>query len=117
MSSGPPLQLPPDLPLHSLFPFAAPPGLLGAWVRESRCAVHLYEADAGVTGRVLVSHDLGYLLGRCSRIALREGENLVVLPADSVIQWRALEVVTTSPYLRGIERLRALFPGLLPAGS
>jgi hypothetical protein len=91
--------------------------MLGAWVRESRCALHLYEAASGIAGRVLVSPDLGYLLGRCSRVALREGEHVMVLPAESVIHWRSLQVVTSSPYLSGIARLSALFPGLLLDGS
>jgi hypothetical protein len=61
---------------------------------------------------VLVSPDLGFLLGRCSRVAVREGQLPVVLEAEMVIQWRALQVATATPCLPGIERLQALFPGL-----
>jgi hypothetical protein len=113
MFSGPPLPLPPDLPLRSLLGQAQQPGILGAWVRQTSCALHLYEADGGATSRLLVSSDLGFLLGRCSRIALREGERTIVLDAEAIIQWRTLQVITSSPYLPGLERLAILFPGLL----
>ena len=65
-----------------------------------------------------MSADLGLLLGRCSRVALREGKEAVVLEASQLIQWRALQVVTATPYLPKIERLKDLFPGadLNPAG-
>jgi hypothetical protein len=36
----------------------------------------------------------------------------VVLDAEVVIQWRALQVVTATPYLPGLARLRARLPGL-----
>jgi hypothetical protein len=113
MFSGPPLPLPPDLPLRTLLEPAQQPGMLGAWVRGSSRALHLYEAGGGITGRILVSPDLGFLLGRCSRIALREGEHSIVLAAEAIVQWRTLQVITSAPYLPGLERLATLFPGLL----
>jgi hypothetical protein len=113
MFSGPPLPLPADLPLRALLAQAQQPGTLGAWVSESTCALHLYEADGGATSRLLVSPDLGFLLGRCSRIALREGQRTIVLDAEAIVQWRTLQVITSSPYLPGLERLAILFPGLL----
>lgn len=111
MFSGPPLPLPPELPLRQLFAQAQQPGTLGAWVRSSARALHLYEI-AGHASRVLVSPDLGFLLARCSRVALREGEQPIVLDADVLIQWRALQVATATPFLPGLERLRGMFPGL-----
>jgi hypothetical protein len=63
---------------------------------------------------VLASPDLGFLLSRCDHVALREGEQLVVLEAEKVIHWRALQVATATPYLPGVDRLRAQFPGLRP---
>lgn len=113
MFSGPPLPLPPDLPIRQLFAQARQPGILGAWVRGSTCALHLYEADGGATGPILVSPDLGLLLGRCNRIALREGEHSIVLDASTIICWRTLQVATGYPHLPGLERLAILFPGLL----
>ena len=61
---------------------------------------------------LLVSSDLGYLLGRCSEVALREGKRTRVVAADMVIHWRALQVATATPYLPGIRRLLAQFPGM-----
>jgi len=50
-----------------------------------------------------------------------------VLEAEAVIQWRTLQVATATPYLSGLQRLSAQFPGLhadrtgflvpLPTGS
>jgi hypothetical protein len=117
MFSGPPLPLSPDLPLRQLFIQAHHPGTLGAWVRGSAQSLHLYEI-AGHASRVLISADLGFLLARCSRVALREGDQPIVLEADVLIQWRALQVATATPFLPGLERLRGVFPGLqITAGT
>jgi hypothetical protein len=62
---------------------------------------------------VLASTDLGFLLSRCADVAVREGDRIVVLPAETVIRWRALQVATATPYLPGIEQLRTVFPSLL----
>jgi hypothetical protein len=35
-----------------------------------------------------------------------------VLPSEAVIQWRALQVATATPYLPGLERMLVLFPRL-----
>jgi hypothetical protein len=43
---------------------------------------------------------------------VREGERPVALEADTVIQWRALQVATATPYLPGLARLQTLFPEL-----
>ena len=59
---------------------------------------------------VLISGDLGFLLRRCSEIAVREGSQPLVLESELLIQWRALQVVTGTPYLPGPERLKELFP-------
>ena len=64
---------------------------------------------------VLASADLGFLLARCMEVALREGERAIVLASDTVIHWRALQVATATPYLPGLERLRAAFPQLRAA--
>src|SRR3954470_7467394 len=111
MLSGPPLPLPQDIPVHKLLPFAHPPGTLGAWVRGPVHTCHLYEAPLGVSHRILMGSDLGHLLGRCNRIALRQGSSLVVLDADTVIPWRPLQVATPIPYLPSLARLNETFPG------
>ena len=111
MFSGPPLPLSPNLSLRQLFALAGEPGTLGAWVRSSVRSLHLYEI-AGHACRVLLSPDLGFLLARCNRVALREGDQPVVLGTDVLIQWRALQVSTATPFLPGLERLRRVFPDL-----
>lgn len=65
-----------------------------------------------------MSADLGFLLGRCSRVAIREGNEPIVVSVEVLIQWRALQVVAATPYLPGLKRLSAIFPGLqpIPAG-
>jgi hypothetical protein len=61
---------------------------------------------------VLASADLGFLLRRCVEVAVREGDSTIVLASEVVIEWRALQVATATPYLPGVDHLRALFPGL-----
>ena len=45
-------------------------------------------------------------------VAVREGNRTVVLASETVIEWRALQVATATPYLPGLDRLQELFPGL-----
>jgi hypothetical protein len=59
---------------------------------------------------LLVSDDLGYLLGRCSRVALRDGEVVRAVPARVVVGCRVLEIVLATPYLPPPHQLRQLFP-------
>src|SRR4051812_44414262 len=109
MFSGPPLPLPPHLPLSRLLAHAPSSGALGAWTRGCRYAFQVY--DTGTSDcRILVSADLGLLIGRCSHVAVREGEELVVLEAEQLIEWRTLQVVTGTPFLPEPERLNAMFP-------
>jgi hypothetical protein len=112
MIEGPPLPLSPDLPLSSLLASTRSAEPLGAWVRACVPQLQVYTLPFHTRGRVLASSDLGLLLGRCREIALREGERTTVLPADTVIRWRALQVVTATPHLPGVRRLRAQFPGM-----
>jgi len=43
-------------------------------------------------------------------VVVREGENAVLLESELLIQWRALQVVTGTPYLPCPHRLKELFP-------
>ena len=61
---------------------------------------------------MLASADLGFLLARCTEVAVREGERTIVLASETVIHWRALQVATATPYLPGLDRLETLLPGL-----
>lgn len=112
MFSGPPLPLPPDFLLSHLLAYVRPRATLGAWLRGPIRRLYLYQAQRTGGGRVIVSPDLGLLLRHCARVAVREEERMVVLDAETVIQWRALQVATATPYLPGAERLGTLFPGL-----
>jgi hypothetical protein len=59
---------------------------------------------------VLVSDDLGYLLRRCGRIALRDGAAAKALPAEVLVSCRVLEIVLATPYLPPPHQLHRLFP-------
>jgi hypothetical protein len=114
MFSGPPLPLPFDLPLNFLLDGIRASETLGVWVR---CSTQLRLHNTGRRGgRLLVSADLGFLLGRCNRVALREASTPVILDADTVIRWRTLQVITGLPYLPGVERLARWFPGIIHSG-
>ena len=112
MFHGPPLPLSPDVSLSALLAFTRPAEPLGAWVRACVPRQQVYTLRLPGRGPVLASSDLGLLLGRCAEVALREGEQTTVIPADTVIRWRALQVATATPHLPGIRRLRAEFPGM-----
>jgi hypothetical protein len=112
MLSGPPLPLPLSTPLQQILTYARQPGILGAWVRGSSQAIHLYETGDGAVGRLLVDADLGNLLSRCEQVILCQGTEVVVLDVSTVIQWRAVQVVTATPHLPGLERLSQILPGV-----
>jgi hypothetical protein len=117
MFSGPPLPLPSDLPFNFLLAELRPLETLGAWARCSASKLRVHDTGRKSGGRVLVSADLGFLLGRCNRVALREGSAPVILEAETVIQWRTLQVITALPHLPGLERLVQHFPGIIHCGS
>lgn len=116
MFQGPLRPLSPDLPLSQLLVYATPSGTLGAWMRACSPGQCLYRvAGPAITGRVVASPDLGFLLARCDQVIVRERERAVVLAAETIIQWRAIQVSTSTPYLPGIDRLLQLFPELRPS--
>jgi hypothetical protein len=117
MFLGPPLPLPADTRLPELLSYAQASGVLGAWVRGCSPGQRLYELRHPAGGRVIAGPDLGFLLARCHRVVLRQGEAPLVLDAETVIRWRALQVATATPFLPGAERLRALYPGLQSSGN
>jgi hypothetical protein len=107
---GPPLPLSPDVSLERLLsqPRSAEP--LGAWVRGSVPRLKIYSIPLRASCFVLASPDLGFLLGRCQEVALREGGRTRVLRSETVIHWRALQVATATPHLPGLRRLRLEYP-------
>jgi hypothetical protein len=106
-----PAPLPPSSPLALILATVRRGERVGAWVRGVGQRVRLgCVAQLGI--RLVVSADLGALLRRCDRIAVRRQGAPVLLPADELIGLRVLEVVLGLPYLPDTERLRTLYPGL-----
>lgn len=112
MFHGSPLPLSPDVPLSELLALTRPARQLGAWIRGSVSRLHIHSVPQGSRCSVLASADLGFLLRRCMEVAVRERDCTIVLASETVIEWRALQVATATPYLPGLARLQALFPGL-----
>jgi len=112
MFQGPLLPLSPGVTLHELLCHGGPPGQIGAWIRGAVSRLHLHKVPPHSQCLVLASADLGFLLRRCAKVAVREENRTIILPSETVIEWRALQVATATPYLPGLDHLRALFPGL-----
>ena len=108
MLPGAPSRLPTSFPLRRALDLAHPGELLGAWVRMGRCHLHLRAGGRAL----LLSADLGHLLRRCGRIAVRHGGRPGVLEAERLIAWRTLQIVVGAPYLPDARELRAIYPGL-----
>ena len=112
MFHGPPLPVSPDVTLSELLGYGRPSTQLGAWIRGGVGRLHIHKVPPQSRCSVLASADLGFLLRRCAEVAVREGSRTIVLASERVIEWRALQVATATPYLPGLDRLEALFPGL-----
>jgi hypothetical protein len=109
MFSGPPLPLAPEFRLKELMALGVNSTVLGVWMRGGR---HVLRCRlAGLNFGFLVSGNLGLLLGTCQQIVIREGSHARVLGAERLIQWRALQVVTGTPYLPNPDCLSQWFPG------
>ncbi len=113
MLHGAPSQLLPAILLHRLLALARPGELLGAWIRRGRHALRLRAEGRSL----LAGSDLGALLRRCNRIAIRHHGEVLVVEAERLIAWRTLQVVAGTPYLPDQRELQALFPELEIRGS
>jgi hypothetical protein len=106
-----PTPLLPSSPLAVVLPSARRGERVGAWIRGIGRRLRLgWVPSAGI--RLALSADLGALLRRCDRIAVRQGLEPAVLTAEELIGLRVLEVVLGLPYLPAADRLRELYPGL-----
>jgi hypothetical protein len=106
MFPGSPARIPPSWPLRCLVPLADADGPLGVWLRGCTQPQAIQ-----FRGRhLLVSDDLGYLLRRCGRIALRDGGGVRAVTAGVLVGCRVLEIVLGTPYLPPPHQLRRLFP-------
>jgi hypothetical protein len=112
MLAGASLPLSSRIPLSYLLALPSRADPLGAWVSACRHPVWIYQLAQPAHRRAVASSDLGFLLRYCTHVAVREDGRLTVLPSEAMIQWRALRVSTGTPYLPGLQRIRALFPGL-----
>jgi hypothetical protein len=114
MFPGSPSPLRPNTLLRRLLSLARPDELLGLWVMDCRspCLINL-----GRPQRValLAASDLGYLLRRCGRVVVWDGEP-VAMESTRLIRFRVLQIVLGTPYLPPPRQLRALYPALR-AGS
>ena len=111
MFPGSPARLLPTGYLRALLPLASSGAVLGVWLRG--CTRPQAVRCRGPEGprQLLLADDLGFLLRRCGRVALRDGQTVRSVPAGVLIGCRVLEIVLAAPYLPPPEQLRELFPG------
>jgi hypothetical protein len=107
MFPGSPAPLPPSTRLSTVIHLMRPGTASGVWLRGSDRLRLLHLAGAR---RLLLSRDLGLLLRRCQRIAVRHGGRVDQLSASQLVRCRVLEIVLGTPYLPPPAQLRELFP-------
>jgi hypothetical protein len=118
MFSGAPLPLPSEFPLLQLIPLVQQRAHVGAWVHGAGAGHRLTIAANGRCAAVVIGEDLGQLLCCCTHVVLRSTSGAVLLAAEELIRWRALQVVIGTPHLPGPTLLENIFPGarLEPTG-
>jgi hypothetical protein len=110
MFPGSPARLRPAVPLHALLPLARPGVVLGIRLRGCGRPAAIRCRGPGGLRHLLAAEDLGFLLRRCSEVAVRDGERVTPVPAGVLVGWRVLEIVLAAPYLPSPDQVRALFP-------
>jgi hypothetical protein len=110
MFPGSPARVHPSWPLRSVLPLAEAGCVFGIWLRGCRRPQALRCDQPSGPRHLLVSDDLGYLLRRCSRVAVRDGGEVRAVPAGVLVGCRVLEIVLATPYLPAPQQLRRLFP-------
>jgi hypothetical protein len=112
MLAGPPLPLVPEYPLAQLIGLIDPRAAqadLGVWV-DFDALIPLYVTARGRSCRMVLSGDLGLLLGRCRHVAVRQEGQVRVLAVEMLMRWRTLEVVMPAGCSPSPERLQQIFP-------
>jgi hypothetical protein len=120
MLNGPLLPFLPEYPLAQLVGLIDTPDArqpLGVWVTRLENAMSICVTARGRCCRMLLSGDLGLLLARCTRVAVRQGPQTHVLSADALLRMRVLEVGTTQASVQNPERLKEIFPGAVLEGA
>lgn len=110
MFPGSPARIVPGWPLRGLLTLAGPGVILGVWLRGCIRPLALRCRGPYGTRHLLVSEDLGFLLRRCARVALRDGRLVRAVPAGALLGCRVLEIILATPYLPPPDQLRQLFP-------
>ena len=110
MFPGSPARILPTWPLRFLVPLATRGTPLGVWLRGCVRPQAVRCRGPGGLRHLLVSDDLGYLLSRCGRVALRDGDVVRAVSARVLLGCRVLEIVLATPYLPPPHQLRRLFP-------
>jgi hypothetical protein len=110
MFPGSPARILPTWPLQSLLPLAAGGSALGVWLRGCLRPQAIRCRGPDGPRHLLASDDLGYLLRRCARVALRDGGAVRAVSAGVLVGCRVLEIVLATPYLPPPHQLRLLFP-------
>src|SRR5687768_13123045 len=110
MFPGSPARVRPAIALQSLIPLTRPGSVLGVWLRGCLRPAAVRCPAPGGARHLLMAEDLGYLLGRCAQVVVRDGERMRPVPSGVLVGWRVLEVVLGAPYLPTPDQLRALFP-------
>jgi hypothetical protein len=109
---NPPLPLGPEYPLAQLIGLLdsrAAQAHLGVWV-DFDAMIPLYVTAGGRSCQMLLSGDLGLLLRRCHRVAVRQEGQVRVLAVEMLLRWRTLEVVTPTGCSPSQERIQQIFP-------
>jgi hypothetical protein len=120
MLNGPLLPLLPEYPLAQLVGLidtrdAREP--LGAWLAGVDGAISLCVTARGRCCRMLLSSDLGLLLARCTRVAVRQESQSHVLTTEAIMRLRTLEVGIAKGSAQHPERLQQIFPGTVLEGA
>lgn len=110
MFPGSPARVHPSWALRSVLPLAEAGSVLGVWLRGCRRPQGVRYDEPSGPRYLLVSDDLGYLLRRCSRVAVRDGGEVRAVSAGVLVGCRVLEIVLATPYLPAPHQLRRLFP-------
>lgn len=110
MFPGSPARLLPTCHLRSVLALAPPGSPLGVWLRGCRRPFTIRCRGPDGPRGLLAADDLGYLLRRCHRVALRDAGMVRVVSAGTLVGCRVLEIVLAAPYLPPRAQLRELFP-------
>ncbi len=110
MFPGSPAPLAGSTRLRAVMDLLPAPATAGVWLRDCP-SLRVLCAEGG--RRLLLCRDLGALLRRCERIAVRNGGRPDLLTASQLVRCRVLEVVLGTPFLPPPAQLREIFPSLV----